>query len=71
MVDKPQQIEVGDLVRYSNPIRFLTSASGNDPIGVIKELRGRSWVIVHWSDGVIMDEHIGDLTLVSKRDRHG
>ena len=69
MVDEEQKIELGDLVRYDNALRFLTSVGGNDPAGIIKEIKGKNWVIVQWADGVILDEHVDDLILVSKRSR--
>jgi len=34
--------------------------------GIIREVKGRKWVTVEWSDGVIHDEHINDLKVVTK-----
>ena len=69
MADEEQKIELGDLVRYNNALRFLTSVGGNDPTGIVKEIKGKNWVIVQWADSVTLDEHVDDLILISKRSR--
>ena len=35
-------------------------------IGTIREVKGRKWVTVEWSDNVIQNEHIDDLSVVVK-----
>ena len=31
--------------------------------GHIKKVKGRKWIIVEWSDGIRLTEHVGDLYL--------
>jgi len=50
---------VGDIVSYDGNI-------WDDVIGIVLEIKGRKWVKVRWADGVIHDEHIKDLKIVSR-----
>jgi hypothetical protein len=47
-------VEVGNLVTYRNK-------GTNRVLGVVSESKGKKWVVVQWSDGVILSEHVGDL----------
>ena len=31
--------------------------------GFIKKVKGKKWIIVEWSDGIILKEHVDDLLL--------
>jgi hypothetical protein len=35
-------------------------------IGIVTEIKGRKWVKVRWTDGVIYEEHRSDLKVVSR-----
>jgi len=35
-------------------------------VGIVLETKGRKWVKVQWADGVIQNEHIKDLKIVSR-----
>jgi len=57
---------IGDLVRYSKAFGFLTLKNGNEPNGIIVEVKGSKWYKVQWDDGVVLNEHTEDLKLVSR-----
>jgi len=47
----------------------MVSYSGgfwDDVVGIITEVKGRKWVKVRWTDGVIYEEHKCDLKVVSQ-----
>jgi hypothetical protein len=52
-------VEIGNLVTYRN--------NGTNRVhGIITKSKGKRWVVVQWSDGVILSEHVGDLKKLEK-----
>jgi len=52
-------VEAGNLVTYRKE-------GTNRVHGIVMGLAGKSWVVVQWSNGVILSEHIDDLKKLEK-----
>jgi|TARA_R110000824_G_scaffold83332_3_gene208569 hypothetical protein len=52
-------VEVGSLVIYRN--------NGTNRVpGIVIKSKGKLWVVVQWSDGVVLSEHVSDLKKLEK-----
>ena len=51
-------MKVGSIVKYKD-------ADLSGVTGEIKQLKGRKWLHVDWSDGVSLSEHINDLESIN------
>ncbi len=38
----------------------------NSTTGIVSEVKGKKWVKIIWSDGIILDEHADDIKLIEK-----
>ena len=38
----------------------------NSTTGIVSEVKGKKWVKIIWSDGIILDEHTDDIKLIEK-----
>ena len=51
-------MKVGNIVKYKD-----VDISGMT--GEVKQLKGRKWLHVDWSDGVSLAEHVDDLEVIN------
>tara|TARA_R110000824_G_scaffold56294_2_gene154279 strand:- start:304 stop:462 length:159 start_codon:yes stop_codon:yes gene_type:complete len=52
-------MKVGDIVKYKN-------AESSKVTGEVKQVKGKKWLCVNWSDGVNLSEHVDDLVFFGK-----
>ena len=52
-------MKVGDPVKYKN-------VNSLNVTGKVKAVKGKKWLLIDWSDGVNLSEHIDDLVFLDK-----
>ena len=60
-------MQIGDLVKYKDNFTNYKNhmIPRNIVHGVVLEKMGKKWLKIMWSDGVILEEHIGDLNKIN------